>query len=367
MSSSECRWGIMSSAQIARKNYQAIYHAGNARLIAVASRERAQAEDFIESCQKQSPFEVPPRAVEGYQALIDDPEIDAVYIPLPTGLRKEWVLKAARAGKHVLCEKPCGVAARDLEEMIQACEEHGVQFMDGVMFMHSQRLPRMKEVLGDGESVGSIKRITSMFSFAAPEAFLSGNIRMHSGLEPAGCLGDLGWYTIRISLWAMDDAMPTHVTGRMLQGASRSDSDDQVPIEFSGELFFEGGVTAGFYNSFLTENQQYVSFSGSKGQLTLQDFVLPYYDAEVGFEISNAFFDVQGCQFNMERHTKRQMVSEYANNHPSAQETQLFRTFSQLALSGNPDSYWPQLALKTQRVMDACLASARGDGQKVAL
>ena len=60
---------------------------------------------------------------------------------------------------------------------------------------------------------------------------------MHSGLEPAGCLGDLGWYTIRISLWAMDDAMPTHVTGRMLQGASRSDSDDQVPIEFSGELF----------------------------------------------------------------------------------------------------------------------------------
>ena len=56
MSSSECRWGIMSSAQIARKNYQAIYHAGNARLIAVASRERAQAEDFIESCQKQSPF-----------------------------------------------------------------------------------------------------------------------------------------------------------------------------------------------------------------------------------------------------------------------------------------------------------------------
>ena len=69
----------------------------------------------------------------------------------------------------------------------------------------------------------------------------------------------------------------------------------------------------------------------------------------------------------MERHTKRQVVSEYANNHPSAQETQLFQTFSQLVLSGNPDSHWPQLALKTQRVMDACLASARGDGQKVAL
>ena len=104
----------MSSAQIARKNYQAIYHAGNARLIAVASRERAQAEDFIESCQKQSPFEVPPKAVEGYQALIDDPEIDAVYIPLPTGLRKEWVLKAARAGKHACSAKSHVVLPRGI-------------------------------------------------------------------------------------------------------------------------------------------------------------------------------------------------------------------------------------------------------------
>ncbi len=365
MSSSVCRWGILSTAHIARKNYQALFNADNATLVAVASRDKAQASVFIESCQKQSPFELVPEAVEGYQRLLDDDRIDAVYIPLPTGLRKEWVLRAARAGKHVLCEKPCGIHASDLEEMIQVCAEHGVQFMDGVMFMHSQRLQKVREALLDPSSIGTLRRVTSLFSFAAPDEFLSHNIRMHSGLEPAGCLGDLGWYTIRISLWAVDYLMPVSVSARILKGAARSDSQHQVPIEFSAELTFDNGVSAGFYNSFLTENQQFVSFSGSKGQLTMEDFVLPYYDAQVGFDISNAHFEVNGSQFNMERHTRRCAVREYANNHPSAQETRLFAAFSRLVLSGQPDPHWAEVALKTQRVMDACLESARKDGASV--
>jgi predicted dehydrogenase len=92
-------------------------------------------------------------------------EIEAVYIPLPTGLRKEWVLRAAAAGKHVLSEKPCAVSVADLREMIEACRKHRVQFMDGVMFMHSRRLPRLREILEDGRSVGQVRRITSAFSF----------------------------------------------------------------------------------------------------------------------------------------------------------------------------------------------------------
>ncbi|MCB0676336.1 MAG: hypothetical protein KDC30_06610, partial [Saprospiraceae bacterium] len=75
-------------------------------------------------------------------------------------------------------------------------------FIDGVMFMHSDRLQRMREVLDDGHTIGNIKRIASQFSFLAPEDFLTGNIRVSSELEPLGCLGDLGWYTIRFSLWA---------------------------------------------------------------------------------------------------------------------------------------------------------------------
>ena len=367
MKASKCRWGILSSAHIARKNYQAIYHSNNGCIAAVASRDIQKAQAFIDECQLQSPFSPAPVAVEGYESLIENPTIDAVYIPLPTGLRKEWVIRAARAGKHVMCEKPCGINASELEEMISVCRENNVQFMDGVMFMHSQRLDAIRSVLEDQESVGDIKRITAMFSFCAPEDFLKNNIRMHSGLEPAGCIGDLGGYTIRLSLWAMKYAMPTHVSGRLLNGTGRSDSPDRVPTEFSGELFFESGVSASFYNSFLTENQQFISVSGNKGHLTMEDFVLPYYDSELSFETNKAHFDVNGSQFNMERHIKRHDVKEYSNNHPSAQETQLFRTFADCVIKGKIDPHWPDIALKTQRVMDACLESARNGGAEVAL
>ena len=234
MKASTCRWGILSTATIARKNYQAIYHSGNGCVAAVASRDRQTAQSFIDDCQLQSPFNPQPMAVEGYEALIENSDIDAVYIPLPTGLRKEWVIRGARAGKHVMCEKPCGITASDLKEMIDVCHENNVQFMDGVMFMHSQRLAAVQSVLNDGKSVGDIKRITAMFSFCAPEDFLESNIRMHSGLEPAGCVGDLGWYTIRFSLWTMQYAMPTRVSGRLLSGTGRPDSPDLVPTEFSG-------------------------------------------------------------------------------------------------------------------------------------
>jgi predicted dehydrogenase len=149
MRASKCRWGILSAASIARKNYQAIYHSNNGCVAAVASRDLQKAQAFIDECQLQSPFDPQPVAVEGYEALIENPDIDAVYIPLPTGLRKEWVIRAARAGKHVMCEKPCGINASELEEMITVCRENNVQFMDGVMFMHSQRLDAIRSVLED--------------------------------------------------------------------------------------------------------------------------------------------------------------------------------------------------------------------------
>ncbi|MFM7604302.1 MAG: Gfo/Idh/MocA family protein, partial [Prosthecobacter sp.] len=131
MSTTTCRWGILGAAFIARKNWQAIREAGNAMLVAVASRDLNRAQAFIDECQAQVPHPIVPQAMDSYEALLARRDIDAVYIPLPTGIRKEWVIHAAQAGKHVLVEKPVGCELNDVAEMVAACEKHGVQFMDG--------------------------------------------------------------------------------------------------------------------------------------------------------------------------------------------------------------------------------------------
>ncbi len=367
MSDQKCRWGILSTASIARKNWKAIMNTGNGAVTAVASRDENRSRSYINENQAEAPFYPVPKAYGSYDELLAAEDVDAIYIPLPTGLRKEWVIKAAAAGKHVMCEKPCGINKEDLTEMIAACDKAGVQFMDGVMYMHSKRLPVMRSVLDDGEVVGNIKRITSQFSFCAPEEFLTGNIRMHSDLEPMGCLGDLGWYNARFSLWAMNYEMPAEVNGRMLSSTGRDDSPHPVPTEFSAELRWSNGVSASFYNSFLTEHQQLAHISGDKGYLTLDDFVLPFFSNEVSFETNNSEFVVEGCEFTMEGHLRQHVVNEYSNGAPDSQETNLFRNFGDLVLSGKTDDFWPEVALKTQTILDACLESARNNCATVRL
>ena len=109
----------MGAANIARKNWQAIRNSGNGTVVAVASRDLARAKQFLNECQQDAPMEGPGSAYGSYDALLRDPNIDAVYIPLPTGIRKGWVMRAAEAGKHVLCEKPCARSVAELTEMIR--------------------------------------------------------------------------------------------------------------------------------------------------------------------------------------------------------------------------------------------------------
>src|ERR1044071_2572464 len=111
------RWGILGTANIARKNWRAIYNTPNGIIAAVASREQSRSQQFIAQCQAEAAFTTPPRALGSYEDMIASTDLDGVYIPLPTGVRKPWVLRAAEAGKHVLCEKPCGVSLADVREM----------------------------------------------------------------------------------------------------------------------------------------------------------------------------------------------------------------------------------------------------------
>jgi len=361
-----CRWGILGAATIAQKNWAAIWNSGTGTLVAVASRDPSRAQAYIQTLQQECPFPEIPRACT-YDELLACKEIDAVYIPLPTALRAQWVIRAAQAGKHVLCEKPCALNAGQLQEMIHVCNQHGVQFMDGVMFMHSQRMHRLREVLDEETNIGQIKRIAGQFSFRAPDQFLANDIRMSSQLEPHGCLGDLGWYLIRFAIWVMGSKLPVQVSSRILSQQSRSDSPHAVPTEATVDLLFEGGVSAGFYCSFLTENQQFAHVSGTRGNLLLNDFVLPYYGSEVAFHVANDHYQVAGTQFNMENHVRRVSVREYSNNASNAQETNLFRNFAEIVLSGKVDPYWPEISLKTQVVLDACLESARQNAELVTI
>jgi len=349
MGSPHLRWGILSTANIARKNWQAIRNSGNGSVVAVASRDADNARKFIAECQAAAPFDPTPRAIGGYEQLLASPEVDAVYIPLPTGIRKEWILRAAAAGKHVLSEKPCAVSAADLREIVDACGKHKVQFMDGVMFMHSSRLASMRAALDDGSTVGRLRRVSSAFSFFGGPDFFGRNIRASSALEPFGCLGDLGWYNIRLSLWAANWLLPQTVTGRLIGQIGRPDSPSPVPTEFSGELFFDGGLSAGFYCSFVSELHQWAHLDGEKGGLYLNDFVNPS-------EGSKLFYMAKA---------RRIAIPEHAGYHPSAQESRMMRAFGELALGGKPSDFWPDIALKTQQVMDACLRSAMAGGKPV--
>jgi predicted dehydrogenase len=348
------RWGIMGTALIARKNWQAIFYTGDSTVTAVASRDLGRSRQFIADCQKVMPMASVPRAFGSYEELLASKDVDAVYIPLPTGVRKEWVIRAAKAGKHVLCEKPCAPNAADLEEMLEACRAAGVQFMDGVMFMHSQRMPALRKVLDDGVSVGLVRRIASDFSFRGGGGFLENNIRANASLEPLGCLGDLGWYCVRFSLWAMNWQMPRTVSARM----STYGGPKPVPIDFSADLGFDDGVSAGFGCSFTAAFQQWATISGTTSQVKVSDFVLPCAGDEVEFSVADMETIGDGLSGKVRLNTRRHAVSEHGESHSTSQDTCMFRNFGVQVRKGTLNPDWPEISLKTQRVVDACYAAA---------
>jgi predicted dehydrogenase len=241
------------------------------------------------------------------------------------------------------------VSAAVLAEMISTCRKNRVQFMDGVMFMHNPRLDRVRKYLDDGRSIGQIKRLASNFSFHLAEEVYRSNVRANSALEPAGCLGDLGWYPIRFFLWAMKWKLPREVRGTILSEFSPRKNLPPVPMDFSAELIFDDDTSANFYCSFIAQYQNWVHVSGDKGSLVIPDFVHPASDHEPAFELNRKEISVRCCRCRG-KHTKS---PEYA------QSTSMIRHFVNQVHSGKLNAGWPESALKTQMVMDACLESAR--------
>ncbi len=321
------RWGILSTANIATKVARGIDLAENAELIAIASRDQERASSWAAE-------HGPERAYGSYEALLEDPEIDAVYIPLPPSMHREWTIKAAQHSKHILCEKPLAVSAAQAREMAAVCKENKVQLMDGVMWVHHERTEEMKNLLGAG-SLGDLRRVTSAFSF---NGNLQGtdNIRVQKQLG-AGSLGDLGYYCVRASLWAFDE-MPTRVyaTARFY---------NEVVFNLSGLLWFTEERLAAFDCGFDTVSRKWLEVAGTTASLVCDDFVVPHLEALARYWIhgsggkADSSHSVQAC----------------------IQEVRMIERFSDMVRSGELEEDWPSAALATMQVCDALLESAQQD------
>jgi xylose dehydrogenase (NAD/NADP) len=180
-------WGVLGAAQIAiNRMIPAINKSRNGRVVAIASRDldkaRAAARDLDI-----------PKAYGAYQALLEDPDVSAVYIPLPNSLHREWTIRAAEAGKHVLCEKPLALSAAEAEEMLAACKAHGVCLMEAFMYRFHPRTQEAARLVREG-AVGAVRLVRASFSSRVTSPT---NIRLNANLG-GGALLDSACYGVNV-------------------------------------------------------------------------------------------------------------------------------------------------------------------------
>lgn len=321
----DVRFGIISTANIATKVCNGMHAARGATPSAVASRDAAKAKAWAKK------HEVP-RSFGSYEALLADPDVDAVYIALPPALHHEWTIRAAEHGKHVLCEKPLALDHAQGVEMADACRQHGVQLMDGVFWVHHLRAHKLRKTIDSG-ILGRVRRVTSAFTFCW-EKFPKDNIRLNPKLG-GGSLGDLGWYCARITRFAFG-GMPKRVfaTARYF---------NKVDVNISGILWYDGERMASFDAGFDTVMRQWFEIAGMKNSLVCDDFVLPDSREKARFFMH----DGSGKK-------RKETLAPIC-----VQEQLMVEDFAAIVQSGKLDPHWPTESLATQRMVDALAESAR--------
>jgi predicted dehydrogenase len=318
-------WGILGTARIASRVVgPAIHAADGSRLAAIASRRPEKAASWAAEHGAEKSY-------GSYQALLDDGAIDAVYLPLPPGMHAEWTIRAAKRGKHVLCEKPLAATLAQAEEMAAACREHGVQLMDGQHWLHHPRTADMQRRIHGGE-LGTVRRMTSAFAWNWDE-FVLDDLRMQRELG-GGSLLDLGWYCVTAALWAFD-ALPERVwaTARLV---------NDVDVSLSALLWFSENRVASFDCAFDLMIRKWFEAAGNRGSLVCDDFPRAW--------------DIEKPRFWI--HAGQGKASEHVAP-PVVQEVCMIEAFTQAVCSGRLNDDWPRRAVEVQRVCDAIDRSAR--------
>ncbi|WP_347290647.1 Gfo/Idh/MocA family oxidoreductase [Kluyvera georgiana] len=237
-------WGVLGYARIAKNSIiPAIARADNARLYGVASRNQADL-----------PIGEWEQSYGDYAALLADPAIQAVYIPLPNSLHKEWVLRALEAGKHVLCEKPIGLTAAEAQEMQQAAVQHNRLLMEAFMYQYTDRVRVIKQVLESG-ALGELRHINVSFRFLLDRP---NTIKMQPALG-GGALYDVGCYPVNFI---------GMVTGRLpVRCKALCETDQGVDTNLSALLQYEDGLIANIHCGFNAYGRNYAEIIGTKGML----------------------------------------------------------------------------------------------------
>jgi xylose dehydrogenase (NAD/NADP) len=256
------KWGIMSTARINREFLAGARESPEVDVVAVASRDYATAERYAREHGIA-------RAHGGYDALLADPEVEVVYISLPNSLHLEWTVRALEAGKHVLCEKPLGRRAAEVEAAFDVAERQGRLLMEAFMYRHNPQTRRLAELVTAG-TVGRVRLIRAAFSFVTND---TANVRLRAALA-GGALMDVGCYCV--SGARLIGGEPERVSAEQALGG------DGVDIAFAATMRFPDEVLSHFDAGLALAERDELEVVGDAGSLFLDD---PWHCREPVIEV----------------------------------------------------------------------------------
>jgi len=325
---STLRWGILSAADIARtKVIPGMRRSTRTEVVAIASRDATRARAVADELEI-------PVAHASYEALLADSSVDAVYIPLPNHLHAEWTIRAVRAGKHVMCEKPLAMTSADARRMVDAAQDAGVLLMEAFMYRLHPSWVAVRELVASGR-IGRLTAVQSWFSYYNDDPTNIRNIREVGG----GALYDIGCYCVNLSR-TLFGSEPTRVVGSV-----RRDPSGGTDVLSSGLLEFEDGV-ATFGCSTRAEDDQRVHIYGTRGRISI------------------------GIPFNIPPDLPTRVFVSAGGDPPVAPDTEVLTfepadpyaveadRFADAVLDGAPPPFPPDDAVANLRVMERVFASA---------
>jgi xylose dehydrogenase (NAD/NADP) len=244
------RWGLLGTARINQAVIGPLRSSKNSQLMAVASRNRNNAERYAD-------YNTIPRYFNNYESLINDKEIDVIYISLPNNLHCAWSIMAMEAGKHVLCEKPLSTSTNDADKIIEAAKRTGMVIAEAFMYRHHPQTLLVKKMTNEG-ALGNIQLISGSFCYTNTR---QNNIRLDPELG-GGSLWDVGCYPISYARFITGEE-PFEVYGNQIQGPTG------VDVLFAGQLHFPSGVVAQFDCSFISPRKSCMEITGDRSRITI--------------------------------------------------------------------------------------------------